>query len=111
MSRHTPGPWGADVFVPISGAYDAGLNIGFLCTSNAAKRAEAEANARLIAAAPDLLADLRVAAETLRRYETLHRAKGTGDGLQKAEANRLLAMRFEATIAKATGGAGQCPST
>ena len=59
-------------------------------------------DARLIAAAPELLADLQEAAATLRRYETLHRAKGTDDSTIKAEANAALASRFEATIAKAT---------
>lgn len=49
-----------------------------------------------------LLVELRDAAATLRRYETLHRAKGTGDSTNKAEANAALAARFEATIAKAT---------
>lgn len=48
-----------------------------------------------------LLADLTQAAETLRRYETLHRAKGTADSTEKAEVNAALAARFEATIAQA----------
>ncbi|MGE8045191.1 hypothetical protein ACQKO6_13380 [Pseudomonas monteilii] len=50
----------------------------------------------------DLLGDLREAATTLRRYETLHRAKGTPDSLAKAQVNADLASRFEQTIAKAT---------
>lgn len=54
----------------------------------------------------ELLADLQEAAATLRRYETLHRAKGTADSDVKAEVNATLASRFEATIAKATGSAG-----
>ena len=61
-----------------------------------------EADAKLIAQAPDLLADLITAAETLRRYETLHRAKGTAESTEKAEMNAGLASRFERTIAKAT---------
>jgi hypothetical protein len=63
---------------------------------------EQEANVSLIAAAPDMLADLVEAAATLRRYETLHRAKGTDESTAKAEFNAALATRFEATIAKAT---------
>jgi hypothetical protein len=47
-----------------------------------------------------LLADLIEAAATLRRYETLHRAKGTDESAAKAEVNAALASRFEATIAK-----------
>lgn len=50
----------------------------------------------------DLLDDLREAAATLRRYEELHRAKGTDDSTAKAEVNAALATRFESTIAKAT---------
>ncbi len=48
-----------------------------------------------------LIADLTEAATTLRRYETLHRAKGTAESTEKAEVNAALATRFEATIAKA----------
>lgn len=51
-----------------------------------------------------LLADLTVAAETLRRYETLHRAKGTDESTAKAEVNAQLATRFEETLSKAKGG-------
>lgn len=47
-----------------------------------------------------LLADLTEAAVTLRRYEALHRAKGTDESMAKAEVNAALASRFEATIAK-----------
>ena len=64
--------------------------------------AEMHANAKLIAAAPDLLVDLMEAAKTLRLYEALHRAKGTDESTAKAEVNAELASRFESTIAKAT---------
>lgn len=67
--------------------------------------AERENIARLWVHSGKLLADLCVAAETLRRYETLHRAKNTDDSLAKAEANAALASRFEATLAAATGAA------
>ncbi len=58
--------------------------------------------ANFICCAPLLLADLIDAAAQLRKYETLHRAKGTEDSLAKAEVNAELAARFEQTIAKAT---------
>lgn len=45
-----------------------------------------------------LLADLKDAAAQFRKYEVLHRAKNTEDSLAKAEVNRQLAERFEATI-------------
>lgn len=62
-------------------------------------------DAQLAATAPDLLDDLEEAAATLRRYETLHRAKNTEESTIKADVNADLAARFEATIAKAKGGA------
>lgn len=69
------------------------------------QNARREAIARLWAQAPAMLADLIDAAAQLRKYETLHRAKGTPDNLEKAEVNAALAARFEATIAAAVGGA------
>ena len=51
---------------------------------------------------PILVADLQLAATTLRRYEVYHRAKNTEESLEKAEVNAKLAAQFEATIAKAT---------
>lgn len=109
MSKHTPGPWALDhendhVASPDYHSISAGCgyhtgpeDIGFSisgCISTA--------DARLMTAAPDLLADLSEAAATLRRYEALHRAKGTAESTAKAEVNAELATRFEATIAKAT---------
>lgn len=48
---------------------------------------------------PQLLRDdLEVAAQTLRRYEALHRVKGTPESTEKAEANAALAERFEKTV-------------
>ena len=55
------------------------------------KKADAENDA--------LREDLRLAAETLRRYEVLHRAKGTDESTAKAEVNAALATRFEETLA------------
>ncbi|SFB74620.1 hypothetical protein SAMN05216344_102208 [Polaromonas sp. OV174] len=115
MKSHTPGPWAFDG----AGRIDA-LNfrvpsphklknndgserifmLGLVALPYACGDGTFEANARLIAAAPELLADLREAAATLRRYEALHRAKGTEDSDAKAEVNAALATRFEATIAK-----------
>lgn len=63
-----------------------------------------EANARLIAAAPELLAAVRVAEHTFRHYANLHAAKGL-EGGDKAMRNTELADRMAAAIAKAEGGA------
>lgn len=54
--------------------------------------------ARIAEQRDQLLVDLIEAAATLRRYEVLHRAKGTPDSDAKAEVNAALAARFEATI-------------
>lgn len=116
--KHTPGPWAAvddwggihvvthrDDDDPATWAPEkSGALIAFSIGDHTEQRTSGNelANAKLIAAAPDLLADLREAAATLRRYEALHRAKGTDDSTAKAEVNAALATRFEATIAKAT---------
>lgn len=126
MDKHTPGPWVAmqngryvtdnpwsvdheegndNTIAPIGGPNGQVVAIVVMDDENRADRwddTELDANAALIAAAPDLLADLREAAATLRRYETLHRAKGTAESTAKAEVNAEIASRFEATIAKAT---------
>lgn len=54
MSKHTPRPWD-NKQVDIWGADRVGLRLGFLNTSNEQSRKEGLANARLIAAAPELL--------------------------------------------------------
>lgn len=58
MSKHTPGPWTTGVLIGIAGQDEAGISIGFVNSNDAARRAECKANARLIAAAPELLASL-----------------------------------------------------
>lgn len=105
--KHTPGPWqhlgdpeARECRVRQIASVRRGD--GFYSERTICECVSSEANAKLIAAVPDLLADLREAAATLRRYETLHRAKGNDDSTAKAEVNAALASRFEATIAKAT---------
>ena len=126
MSKHTKGPWvgkkdGVYLDTPWSIDHEDGHDASWtpistekgrtlaLVVNDDSKRpmdfhdAELHANATLMAASPDLLDDLIEAAATLRRYETLHRAKNTEDSTAKAEVNAALATRFEATIAKAKG--------
>lgn len=58
MSAHTPGPWsGRPSHDPVllQGCEEAGLSIAFACGGGDPRRAEFIANARLIAAAPELL--------------------------------------------------------
>ncbi len=103
--KHTPGPWmheGPDHFRDYNILHQGDALAVAAVVSNMRPSYEIKANAKLIAAAPDLLADLQLAATQLRKYETLHRAKETLESLAKAEVNAELAERFERTIAKAT---------
>lgn len=104
MNKHTPGPWMAR---KCGGSGFAG-QVGFAIDFNDDQEQVVdyvyeEADALLIAAAPDLLADLVDAAAQLRTYEALHRAKNTEESKAKAEVNAALAARFEVTIARARG--------
>ncbi|MBL1311242.1 MULTISPECIES: hypothetical protein [unclassified Pseudomonas] len=107
-TKHTPGNWNAIqerhfwVVEDSEGQRLASLLESECVFTDGIEHDDAAANAKLMATAPDLLADLVVAAETLRRYEVLHRAKCTAESLEKAEVNAGLAHRFEQTIAKAT---------
>ena len=92
---HTPGPWdvepkGSRHFV--DGA--DGLTVAYLDRAGVRERSEIEANARLIASAPELLEALEAVLPDLEHYVATH-----GPGPDK----RLAIAR--AAIAKATGGA------
>ena len=99
MTQHTPGPWRVafgnrlevhgpkdEIGWPASIVYNAGL-----CTSE-----EAQANARLIAAAPDMLAALQDIMAESSRDDDDHDVIATIQGVCRA------------AIAKAKGGAAQC---
>ena len=91
--QHTPGPWdtepkGSRHFVDGS----EGLTVAYLDRAGVRERAEIEANALLIAAAPELL-DLLTAADRLEEL--------TGENL--AVYARTFAALARAAIAKATG--------
>lgn len=103
--KGTPGPWRVVTFQNNDEIHSAegkcladswSYDIGSDC-------AVSLANAQVMAAAPELLSDLKEAAQLLRNYEKLHREKGTEDGTIKADRNRAWAEQFEATIAKALG--------
>ena len=92
--QHTPGPWdvepkGSRHFV--DGA--DGLTVAYLDRAGVRERAEIEANALLIAAAPDML-NLLTAADRLEEL--------TGENL--AVYARTFAALARAAIARATGG-------
>lgn len=107
--KHTPGPWVVDPDSPndISPADDLGLGIANVSNvDNIDGRwlfgDESKANAKLIAAAPDMIAALERAALQFRFYEQAHREKGTDESMRKAEVNAGLAYDIEQVIAKAT---------
>lgn len=87
MSKHTPGPWAFcnDTLCQANGKY---LHLGVWQESNGIGKA-AEANKRLIAAAPDLLAALEMV------------VRGYGVTFQDA----AIRDAASAAIAKATGSA------
>lgn len=62
MSKHTPAPWTnlpRHECIPICRQDEAGLSIGFVHSSDPERTAEGLANAKLIAAAPELLEALQ----------------------------------------------------
>ena len=70
----TPGPWRV---APVSDYVGAELNVdarerGFICLAGVRGDREAEANARLIAAAPDLLAALKEVLRTSAPPTQMH---------------------------------------
>ena len=93
-SQHTPGPWvqvGLEIYDDIS-AHDTSL----IARCNA--RTGWDANARLIAAAPDLLAALQGVMEL--HWKSCPTDDGRGDGIPVTGKN-LIAARV--AVAKATG--------
>ena len=100
QSKATPGPWdvepkGSRHFV--DGA--DGLTVAYLDRAGVRERSEIEANARLIASAPELLEALELALETIYGQAELLRACGAAYGI-----GATLKRATEA-IAKAKGGA------
>jgi hypothetical protein len=98
--KHTPGPWGWDDVpgsgIQIRGPYKGGTRLLFIeIWRQFPERewdAEMEANARLIAAAPDLL-------------ESLQEIVAAADGAGWSQLDATLA-KARAAIAKATGEQG-----
>lgn len=102
-AKHTPGPWliaktdAAFVYALNDRGYNrfwAHVIGGNLRRGESTSKVETEANARLIAAAPDLLADLQEACDRIE--DLVSRLGGTDP--EKAT------KQYRATIAKATGG-------
>lgn len=100
MTKHTPGPW--MLAEKVEGKHTTtnmrrirsereGMEHGAVCeVYGIADGSEAHANARLIAAAPGLLAALDMMERHFSRYDDTH--------------NNLVLEQARAAIAKATGG-------
>ena len=103
MSAHTPGPWGLDGNL-IEGP--DGERVACI-TAYSRRTPKQKANARLIAAAPDLLEALRMVMACAGDISAapdglLEMALDDGDEETRRQANAFLVAR--AAIAKATGG-------
>ena len=75
MNGHTPGPWTIDEFLEERGFYKIRAEDAVLCHAHSFSEKgtdpEALANARLIAAAPDLLKACKMVAEMAVSWEAL----------------------------------------
>lgn len=91
-AKHTPGPWEAEKFGAIHGGEDQQYfrgrrrsQVATACLAGNIHDDERDANARLIAAAPDLLEALKeVIALSDRKHEAWDKAKAA---IAKAEGN------------------------
>jgi hypothetical protein len=104
-TKFTPGPWHkderSDVYVRDSeGDYIAGTYAPMPKRKRA--KGENEANAHLIAAAPDMYEELECARDVFRFYQSHHEFKG---GTEKAIWNKEIADRIDRLLAKARGDA------
>lgn len=114
--EHTPGPWHIDLQSPYSAICVKPYPGEIVCDIEGAD-AEAEANARLIAAAPELLQTVRsdrlAFEERIEGLEEEKRELGVGDG-EFADQGVIdhyhaLAERCDEVIARATTGAADEP--
>lgn len=105
MSKHTPGPWvrknGNPTFVPLRAHHceKLGFSIGFVSLDDNDGCGEPAANARLIAAAPELLEAARL---VIAWYEAECDPSKT-DFYQRMQMCRDSEDALRAAIAKATG--------
>ena len=100
-TKFTPGPWyWVDVGSRICIENKSGDEIASVL--NYAEPEIEIADAHLIAAAPDMYAELETAMNVFRFYQSHHEFKG---GTEKAIRNKEIADRIDRLLAKARGGA------
>lgn len=99
MSAHTKGPW--RLYRRHTGSFDVAPNVAWLGASSIHKPGENEANARLIASAPDLLEAL---GEMLEAWEG-HFGEGACDCMPEPQnaGHVCQCCKARAAIAKAKG--------
>jgi hypothetical protein len=104
MTTHTPGPWSASFgnlirvmakpgHITVCGVHKIGRQTG---EYGQQEQREVEANATLIAAAPDMLAALKLARECIAYCRMAHKDAQSGDGMP-------VEVILDAAIAKAEG--------
>jgi hypothetical protein len=107
MNKHTPGPWTLDKKSAISYGWRDGKPIRYEI-AECKGSASAEANARLIAASPELLEALKIAQAQIRLYaEYAKEMKKIGRGYEPTAygySPEYFDGIMSAAIAKATGG-------
>ena len=104
MAKHTKGPWRATLSIPAHGRFPAVWQIDdwqdAICTTQFCYARETEANARLIASAPEMLDALIECEDHFDRYAD---AEILADGSMVPTREMTLLTLVRAAIAKATG--------
>lgn len=100
MQKHTPGPWRRVAFDILGSTAEGNGMVAEVTTDGLSNLAEADANARLIAAAPDMLTALK----TGQAMAQVHAATLTIEGKPQDARSWALYAEYAATIiAKAEG--------
>jgi len=89
MSKHTAGPWRQGPYVSMEIVQDKnkektghiGVKIAHVCHFAGTRRETAEANAKLISAAPDMLAALKEMAEYMKSNKNVQNMQGPEYGI------------------------------
>lgn len=102
MSKHTPGPWFAST-TPSGKGKVVDANGFSICNTTAGPYEQQREDARLIAAAPELLAACKALFETIRAHE-IESLSCDRDGEAYCDCLRKQADDAAAAIAKAEGG-------
>jgi hypothetical protein len=104
-AKHTPGPWNTDeqvIFASSGEAVASTWKFGQFDVGGRGSHAEADANARLIAAAPELLAALKSALSWITVLTET--SPGNAEDMRDMEHKRdYLGAELRAAIAKAEG--------